>query len=340
VEVHEIPLSRLRADRDPRLAWQLVAGFKPQVATLRTAFDELGIDLVVVGGLVNPHSAVAARLNKLPVVWQILDTRTPRVLRWAMMPVVRRLADAVMYAGGSVRSLHGLRHVAHLPNYVIPPAVDTARFVPSERARISSRERVGIPHDAQVVGTVSNINPMKGVEYFVRAATLIHSRLPKTYFLVLGEQSGRHTRYHEEIKEECRRSGIPKERFIFAGASEHVEEWYPAMDVKLITSVPNSEGAPTTAMEAMACGVPVVATDVGAVSEVVVDRATGFTVPPLDPAALADATVRVLTDAPLADRMSRAAQDRAKAVFDIQVAVKRYLVAFEAAKRHHEERDQ
>ena len=100
-------------------------------------------------------------------------------------------------------------------------------------------------------------------------------------------------------------------------------------------SVPNSEGVPTVILEAMACGVPVVATDVGAVAEVVDDGVTGFVVPPLRPQALADATLRLLGDPDLRARMSLAAREQAVARFDVEVCADTHVRAFEAAIAYH-----
>jgi glycosyltransferase involved in cell wall biosynthesis len=127
------------------------------------------------------------------------------------------------------------------------------------------------------------------------------------------------------------RSGVPPERFIFAGDCPDVENYYPAMDVKLITSVPRSEGTPTTAMEALACGVPVVATDVGAVREVVEDGVTGFMVPPLDSRAIAAATLTLLQNGATHAQMRENGCRRALERFDVKVCTDTHVRAFEAA---------
>ncbi len=92
---------------------------------------------------------------------------------------------------------------------------------------------------------------------------------------------------------------------------------------------------PTVILEAMACGVPVVATDVGAVREVVEDGVTGFVVPPLDPQAIAHATLRLLDDAELRARMGEAARRRAVERYDVEVCADTHVQAFEAAIAHH-----
>jgi glycosyltransferase involved in cell wall biosynthesis len=121
---------------------------------------------------------------------------------------------------------------------------------------------------------------------------------------------------------------------VFAGEQGDVERWYPAFDLHLITSLPRSEGTTTTAMEAQACAVPVVATRVGAVAEVVIDGVTGVLVPPERPDAIADAVLRLLGDGGLRARMGAAGRDAALERFDVERAADVYIRAYDAALAH------
>jgi glycosyltransferase involved in cell wall biosynthesis/SAM-dependent methyltransferase len=334
VDVVTMPLHRLRARPDPLLQARFALSFWREVGAIRRLIRERSIDLVEVSGLVNPHAAVAARLESVPVVWQIVDSRAPAPLRRLLMPLVLRLADSLMFDGEALVELHAPGGLGNVPTFVYYPPVDAEAFVVSPAKRLEARAALGIPPDADVVGMVANLNPQKGIEYFVRAAGLLHQRLPGCWFVVFGASYETHREYGRLIEQEVAACGVPSGRLIFAGTRPDLENWYPAMDVKLITSVPRSEGTTTTAMEAMACGVPVVATDVGAVREVVEDGCTGFVVPPLDPRALADATLRVLTDGPLRERMAAAAREQAEGRFAAGVCADMHVRAFEAAASH------
>jgi glycosyltransferase involved in cell wall biosynthesis len=222
--------------------------------------------------------------------------------------------------------------------HVYYPPVDTEAFKLSPSLRRETRQELGIPDDAPVIGTVANLNPQKGIEYFVRAAARVHVSRPECRFLLVGAEYATHRDYAASVHAEMARSGVPADRFVLTGGREDVERLYPAMDVKLITSVPRSEGAPTTALEAMACGVPVVATDVGAVSEVVEDGVTGFVVPPLDPDAIAKASLRLLADAELSHRFGETARERAVTLYDVRICAEGRARAFRAAIEHHRAR--
>jgi glycosyltransferase involved in cell wall biosynthesis len=337
VEVVQQTLHRLRANPDPRLQAKFVCSFAGDVARIRHLIRSRNIDLVVVAGLANPHAAVAARREGVPVVWQILDTHTPPVIRFLLMGVVRRLADAVMFDGETLIRLHAPISDLPLPKFVYFPPVDTANFYPSPDRRLTTRRELGIPDDALVVGMVANIAPQKGIEYFIRAASIIQRRMPEAWFLMVGARFDSQPEYAKRIQREIARSGV-EGRIIVAGPRADVERYYPAMDVKLITSVPRSEGTTTTAMEALACGVPVVATDVGAIKEVVTDQVTGLLVRPRDPQALADATCLLLRDAPRRSEMGRLGRQHAVERYASEICADVHLQAFQAAMLQHRQR--
>lgn len=331
IDVIQAPLHRLRADPDPRLHATLLATFPAEVRKLRRVIAERRIDLVVIRGLVNPHGAIAARLEGVPVVWQLVDTRPPWLMRRALMPLVLNLADGVMFTGDAILRAHTGGRPLDLPYTTYVPPVDTLLFASSPSARTSTRRSIGLPVDAPVVGSVANVNPDKGLEYFVRAASIIFRERPDAWFLLVGSQYDTHLDYAERLRSEVSLGGIPTERFIFAGPWPNIQDVYPALDVKLITS--RSEGIATTAIEAMACGVPVIATAVGGLPEIVHDGRTGFVVPSRDPASLAERALRILDDSELRLRMSTAARQRAVNEFDVSVSVTRYVRVFEAAIR-------
>jgi len=121
---------------------------------------------------------------------------------------------------------------------------------------------------------------------------------------------------------------------VFVGERADVERCYPAFDVHVIASLPRSEGTTTTAMEAQACGVPVVATRVAAVAEVVDDGVTGLLVPPEQAAAIAQAVLRLLEDGALRIRMGAAGRVAALERFDAERVTDVYVDAYEAALAH------
>lgn len=336
IPVVEAPLGRLRAVPDPRLQLRFAASFRPDVARIRRIIRHKRIDLVVVSGLVNPHAAIAARLERVPVVWQILDTRAPMKLRQLLMPLVTRLSDAIMSTGVEVARVHP--GALALGDRLVPffPPVDTQSFRPDLARRATARRTLGVPDDAHLIGTLGNLNPQKGHEYLLRAAAVARQSRPDVVVRVLGADTPTQADYAAGLRAEALALRLLDEGgplFVDPGAC--APELLPAFDLFVMTSVPRSEGAPTAILEAMACGLPVVTTDVGAVREMVEEGETGFVTPPLDPPATADAILRVLADDSLRTRMAAEARGRALQRYDVDVCADTHLAAFEAALAHH-----
>jgi glycosyltransferase involved in cell wall biosynthesis len=120
---------------------------------------------------------------------------------------------------------------------------------------------------------------------------------------------------------------------VFTGALSDVRPALVAMDVFVLASVPRSEGAPTAIEEAMMMRLPVVATDVGAVREVVEDGCTGFVVPPLEAPALADAALRILENPEARTLFAARGRERALDRFSAEECARAHLDAYELALR-------
>lgn len=339
VEVVTIPLHRLREKKDPRVHLRFARDLPVEVARIRRLIHERSIDLVLVNGLVNPHAAIAARFEHVPVVWQLLDTRTPAALRQGMMPFVTRLADVVMTTGMEVACVHpGATALGDRLVSFFPP-VDTALFRPDAERRALARAELGLQPGDVVIGNVSNVNPQKGHRTFIRAAAALRGERPGVRFVILGATYQNHAVYAEELWREASSLGLRLGHdLIVRDPGPRVAELAPAFDLFWLTSDPRSEGIPTVIEEAMAMAMAPVAVDVGAVREAVEDGVTGFVVPPLDPAAIAAATLRLLDDPALRVRMGKEARRQAVERFDTEVCADTHVRAFEVAIAHAAQR--
>lgn len=332
-----LPLGRLRARLDPRLQLALLRDLRRDVRQLKGAIHKTRADAVLLAGLANPHAAIAGDQLGVPVVWQIVDSRVPSPARQVLMRSVRKRCDCAMFWGERIRSMHGGERLP-MPNMLSNSPVDHARFRFSPQARRESRAAWSIPDEAPVVGSIANINPQKGIEYLIRAAPLILNQVPNAHFVIVGSKYSTHPEYAERLGREVEDLQIPAGRFHFLAPRPDVENALAAFDVKVISSVPASEGIPTTALEAMSVGVPVVTTDVGSVAEAVTDGETGFVVPPLSPPSIATRVVELLRDPHLRQRLGSSGRERAIARFGIQRCVDDHLKAFALARSYRDAR--
>jgi glycosyltransferase involved in cell wall biosynthesis len=332
VDVVTIPLHRGRVTFNPRTHLKIVSTFAKEVRRIREVIRNREIDVLQVGGLVNPHGAIAGRLENVAVIWQLLDTRAPMAVRRLMMPLVVRLSDVVMSTGQAVARVHpGAQRMGDRLVVFFPP-VDPAQFAAEKPNRDEARLSFGFSSDDLVLGTVGNLNPQKGHEYLLRAAALTRSAGRPAKILVVGASHETHRAYERHLYRLCSQLDLIVGRdVVFAGALEDVRPALAAMDIFVLSSVPRSEGAPTAVEEAMMMKRPVVASDVGAVSELVQDSVTGLVVPPLDPQALSNAILR-LADAPaLLRAMGARAHERAAAHYSAEECARIHLEAYDRA---------
>ena len=236
VEVTQTRLGRLRASRDWRVQRDSLFALVGDVPRLRRLIRREGADLVVLHGLVNPQGGIAATSVGVPVVWQILDTRTPPVLRLAFAPLVRALSSAVMTTGYAVAEEHpGLpRDPARLFSFF--PPVDTALFRPDEEERATARSALGWRPEDVVIGCVANVTPQKGLETFVSVAMSVAAARPDVRFALFGSRMSTQDDYARRVLDQAAPL-LSRGQLAVENVDGGVELLIRALDVFLATAV-------------------------------------------------------------------------------------------------------
>jgi glycosyltransferase involved in cell wall biosynthesis len=188
-----------------------------------------------------------------------------------------------------------------------------------------SRFRATGPVPQGPVVTVARLSPEKDVANLVRATSLIAEKEPGVRVLVAGDGPCMADLRRESS--DRRLAGVLE----FLGVVRDIPPLLARAGVFVLPSL--SEGVSLTLLEAMACGLPVVATAVGGSPEAVEDGVTGLLVPPADPAALAAAILRVWRDPELARRLGAAGRRRAERHFDVVRMVRAYEGLYRGADR-------
>jgi D-inositol-3-phosphate glycosyltransferase len=274
----------------------------------------------------------AARRRKLPVVltYHALgsvkrrhqgdqDTSPPLRIGYERM-LGRRVDRVVAQCRDEVEELAHLG-VPRNRITVIPSGVDSARFTPDGPAAVGT----GRPR----VITVGRLVPRKGFQDVIRALRWA----PDAELLVVGGPSGHvaaEDPFGRRLLEVADRAGV-RDRVRLAGAvpREEMPAWYRSAD--LMVAAPWYEPFGLTPLEAMACGVPVVATAVGGLRDTVVDGITGVLVRPRDPAGLGHAIRRLLADPVRRLGLGAAAADRARSRYSWNRAAEQLTAVYRAA---------
>ena len=218
---------------------------------------------------------------------------------------VCRLADRVLVNAEAVKSWLVGDGFSASRITVIPNGIDLTRF--NTRANpVAIRRSFGLPEDVRLVAVVSRLHRLKGIEDFLEAAALVTARHGYVRFLVVGEPSPvDNIAYLDELSQRAQRCGIG-DRVIFTGLRDDVPALLSAVDVSVMPSL--NEALSNVLLESMAAGAPVVATDVGGTTEALRHERTGLLIPPADPAAMAAAIERLLSNPSLARSLGAGAR--------------------------------
>ena len=239
---------------------------------------------------------ISAKLRRLPSVCTIhvmpslqvkTKTKLHQKVEWFAL---RHFCDQVISVSEEARQYH--IEISGSPSKQVTTiynGIDLSPFLEMNYAleREAVRAELGVPQDAHVLTTVAVLRPPKGIQFMIGALPAILAAHPNTYYLVVG--SGSH---QDALIEEASRAGV-SERVIFAGMRRDVPRLMAASDVFVLPTL--TEALPTVLAEAMAAKLPIVASRVGGIPEMVADAQNGVLLEPEDSVALASACIQLLS---------------------------------------------
>jgi glycosyltransferase involved in cell wall biosynthesis len=260
-----------------------------------------------------PHQIfgpIAATLLGLPVIWYIgtiLRTAHP-IMRWVMYFYMNLMATKVVANCEAVKkdAIDGNRFLRK-KIVIIPNLVDTKKYTPSTPSK-ENMQKLGATSKTKIIMLVATIYPLKGIDVFVRIANELQQDHGSDFkFLIIGHEMDLHREYYRSIIEMIKQFGLEKKLIIDQGRVETID--YSAASILVIAS--HTEGSPAVALEAMACGIPVVAAEVGGIPEIIQHGVNGFLFPRGDHRAAAEMVRKALSDEAIY------AAIRAKALHDV-----------------------
>ena len=294
-----------------------------RIPTLHRAIDPIA-DIraaATVAGIVRRYrpDVIHTHLSKAGLLGRTVALATSRALRvHTFHGTVFGVYFGSTTSGAIVRTERFLGHHSHAVVALSDrQRQELERFAPaqSDEARRTARIALGIPQDVVVVLAIGRLVPIKRLDCLIDAMALVAPVVPDVCVYFVGDGSERN-----DLEDRVAVAGLT-DRMFFRGWSSDSPSWYAASDVVALTS--DREGTPLALIEAAASGRPVVATDVGGVSNVVVDGQTGFVVSAADTSGLADRIIRLAHDSGLRATMGRdapahsALYDAARLVSDL-----------------------
>ncbi len=212
-----------------------------------------------------------------------------------------------------LRHLAGRKHIPVEKIRVIHNGIDLHRFTGRRTERECMRQSIGLAEKDHALILVARFHPGKGHRVLLAAMRLLLDAHPDLHLICVGEGEGL-----EEIKLLSHELDLA-EHLHFVGYQRDVQAWLQAADINVLPSF--YEGFPLTVLEAMASGLPTIASCVGGIPEAIEDGVSGLLVPAGNPGKLAGAISSLLLDTSARERMGEAACRRARLFFSIEQQV-------------------
>lgn len=273
------------------------------------------------GDLIGSLAARAAGLRA--IAWSLhnlrlaVDARSTRWVRNACALISARVPRVILSCSQATAAYHADCGYARGRMQVIPNGFDTARFRPDPEARAALRSSLGIAETSCLVIHLGRLDPVKNHPGFVRAAALAAERHPDVQFLMAGHGVDPDNTHLGDLVRTSKLDG----RLRLLGPRSDVPRLLAACDLLVQTST--TEAFPMALGEAMSCGVPCIATDVG--DSALLIGNSGRVVPVEDDRAMAQAIEQfVQLPQPTRDALGQAARQRILDNFDIRLITRRY----------------
>ena len=207
--------------------------------------------------------------------------------------------------------------------HLIYSGVETERFSHPELDS-NIRSQLGIPRQAIVFAAIANLIPYKGHTDLLEAFEMIADKLPSEWrLLCVGKDSG----ILSDLKAQTKKRKLEK-KILWLGQRTDIPNLLAAADIGVLAS--REEGLPTVVMEGMAAGIPMVVTDVGGSSELVIDNTTGIVVPPQSPRQMASALLNLANNAVLRETMGVEGRARITKNFSLVRCVAEYRALYDS----------
>jgi teichuronic acid biosynthesis glycosyltransferase TuaC len=222
-----------------------------------------GLAALMIGTVLKKPVVVSARGSDINVFPQF------RLIRPLVKLVLRR-ADAVIAVAQALKDVMVDLGCSAEKITVIPNGVDPVKFRP--QARLTARQKLELPSDRPIVLSVGNLLENKGFQILIEMASRLRRRRPDLLFIIVGDGTKR-SRLEAQIRSLDLQNNVS---LVGARPHEELPAWYSAADLFCLAS--EREGCPNVLLEALACGCPVIATNVGGIREIVTSPSLGILV--------------------------------------------------------------
>jgi glycosyltransferase involved in cell wall biosynthesis len=298
--------------------------FPYEVLKLSHLLKKNQFDLIhISGGSWQYKGILAAKLANIKAVWHLNDTYVPLPFR-IIFKILSPLASGYIFSAHRAKEYYDKYLDSEKPKFIIPPPVDTTLFSPSQNFT-DNKEIIESLRELIVIGTIANINKIKGLETFIRAGSFLNKNFKNLHFIIIGEVFANQRKYFNSLRELCEKMNLSNIDFV--NNCSDVRPLLQRFDIFTITSL--SETGPMTLWEAMSMEKAIVSTDVGDVRKFVKNDINGYIININDPDNLAKKITKLIICPEIRKNFGKKVRQVVKSKLDLKICADLHTQAYQ-----------
>jgi len=293
----------------------LFRGMIQEIEAVRSYIDLIdkeGVDIVYTNTMTKLAGALSAGIPGVPHIFHVREALEGHLNSSfsveSTLKIISSLSEHIITNSNFITKQFTEANISNKIT-VVYNAIDVDKFEFSYNKEII-RSQIGITRDTPLIGIIGTVYAHKNHETLIKAFNIIKQKNISAHLVIIGHAF---KDYKKRLETFIRKFGL-ESVVHFIPFMHDIHQVYEELDVVIISSI--TEGFGKTAVEAMAAGKPVVATDTGALPEIILDGVTGFLVPLSSEKRMADSIIRLISDPDMARRMGLAGRNRARDLFN------------------------
>jgi len=312
-----------RITKEWKVAIRYALFFLYEVFQLVIFFKREKFEIIhVSGGSWQYKGLIAGKLSGKKVLWHLNDTQMPKLFKNLFM-LFGRYADGYIFASECSQSYYNKLVSADKLSFIIPAPVNLNKFDPYKKYN-GDEILVNNFHGKIVIGIVANLNPIKGLETFIKAANLLNRNYEALIFVVIGKEYVSQKKYISQLKLLCKKLSVAN--IWFVGGRSDIRPLLSRFDIYVCSSI--AESSPISVWEALAMEKPIVSTNVGDVPLYVRKGINGFIVDVGDVVAMHSCLKTLIDSRYLRQKYGYNSRQIAIKELDISLCAQKHLDAY------------
>ena len=276
------------------------------------------------GGSWQFKGIIAAKLANKKVIWELNDTYVPFVIK-IIFYFLSNLSNGFIFASHKTKNYYKKFVPRKAKNFVIQSPVDINFFDPNNYYTLNDIKK-NIDFKKIIIGTVSNVNPVKGLDTLINAAKKLDYLKDEIIFIIIGAIHKNQKKYYEYLKNLLKKNGLQNVHFL--GMRNDIRELLSKINIYICCS--NYESSPLSVWEAMSMKKAIISTNVGDVERFIDDKDNGLIVPPGDENLLAEAIKKFIKNPELRIEYGKKARKIAERQLNIETCAKLNLEVYKS----------